>query len=909
MYKYLTIISWIVWSCSAQNSYRLPRDILPEHYELDIITSLEPDFKFGGLVRIDVRCLRPTSQIILHSNNLTIADKDVSVLDGDSKEKIAISSIKYDLAKEFMQINTEQPLIEDKKYILSIEFTGILSNSLTGYYKSSYKNPNNEVKWLAVTQFEPTYARRAFPCFDEPDIKATFEIRLGRPEGYTSLSNMPIESTLPMKDKPKWYWDKFENSVPMSTYLVAYLVSDFEHSTAEPRDSADNVTFNIWVRKNAINQVEFAKEVGPRALRYYEEFYDLPFPLPKQDMIAIPDFSAGAMENWGLITYRETALLYDKNISTAENRHRVASVIAHELAHQWFGNLVTMKWWTDLWLNEGFATYMAALAVHNLYPEWNSLDEEIMEGATTVFSFDSLQTSHPVSVAIEDPNTIPEIFDTIAYEKGSFLIRMMDQYLGAKTLREGVTNYLKKHKYGNAEQDDLWESLTEVAHKNKVLAKDMTVKTIMDSWTLQTGYPVVKVVRNYEKGSAELSQERFFRSITAESKTTQPCWWVPISYTSSKELDVNTTTPKLWMKCPKQSQSIQGIGKDDWLLLNLQIAGLYKVNYDEQNWKFLIKQLKQDPTKIPVLNRVQLIDDAAEFAWVGTFSHDLYFNLLSYLKVENDNLPWTAALSKLNMINLQLRQFPVAEEFRKFMRNLLQPQFDKLGFRISAPTEKLDAVNFQSMIIRMACKYGLPKCVKDSKRLFSKMQTKSEATNQIPKDLRNTVYCTAIREGGEEEWNHMWSKYLSSNQASERISILKALGCSKDPKIIKKYLEKTLDESSGIRKQDATIVFSSVLYNVEGFEPAKEFLMENIDVLYKLNKEEPKQLTRYLKAIANSIVKEGDFNKFKDFIASNQNNLLGTKQGTEQALETANINLQWQARYRDDLTNILQKYD
>lgn len=225
-------------------------------------------------------------------------------------------------------------------------------------------------------------------------------------------------------------------------------------------------------------------------------------------MVAMPDFNAGAMENWGLITYRETALLYDPKVSSTTSQHSISSTICHELAHQWFGNLVTMKWWTDLWLNEGFATYMAGLGVHHLFPQWNSLQEEAADNLLSVYAFDALKNSHPVSVTVGNPNEIDEIFDTISYKKGSTIIRMMGLFLGQSTLQKGVSNYLKKHKYNNAEQDDLWQSLTEQAHSDGVLGKELTVKTIMDTWTLQTGYPLVTVKRNYDDHSVEISQVR-----------------------------------------------------------------------------------------------------------------------------------------------------------------------------------------------------------------------------------------------------------------------------------------------------------------------------------------------------------------------------------------------------------------
>lgn len=428
----------------------------------------------------------------------------------------------------------------------------------------------------------------------------------------------------------------------MSTYLVAFSINDFEFKESVVKMTND-VTFKIWARRDALDQVciifyffflffisvltvfalkvDYAKYIGPKVLKFYEEYFDIKFPLPKMDMIAIPDFSAGAMENWGLVTYRETALLFSPNVSSSSSQHRVASVIAHELAHQWFGNLVTMKWWTDLWLNEGFATYVASLGVDFLHPEWNSFQEESVENTLGIFKFDALKNSHPVSVPIGDPSEISQIFDKISYEKGSSILRMMHRFLGEKTFRAGLTNYLRKHTYGNAEQDNLWESLTEEAYKNDALPKPLTVKQVMDTWTLKTGFPLVTVNRDYKTGTADITQIRFLSDTVRARNELDVCWWVPLSYTTASELDFNNTHPKDWLACDENEASVPKTIKDlpnasDWVIFNIDLSGLYKVKYDEKNWNLLIEQLAgPNYDKIASSNRAQLLDDALDLAW------------------------------------------------------------------------------------------------------------------------------------------------------------------------------------------------------------------------------------------------------------------------------------------------------
>lgn len=270
----------------------------------------------------------------------------------------------------------------------------------------------------------------------------------------------------------------------MSTYLVAYSVNDFSHKTST---QPEGPLFRTWARSNAIDQCDYAAEFGPKVLQHFEEFFGVKFPLPKIDQIAIPDFSEGAMENWGLVTYRETSLLYSENHSSLEAKEKLAEVVAHEMAHQWFGNLVTMRWWTDLWLNEGFATYLASLGVAKIHPDWNILDRELINHLFLAFSLDALESSHPISRPIKQISDIAESFDLISYKKGSAVLRMMHLFLGEKAFRLGVKQYVQWNAYGNAEQDNLWQSLSNAAHQFGALATEFDIKTIMDSWTLQTG--------------------------------------------------------------------------------------------------------------------------------------------------------------------------------------------------------------------------------------------------------------------------------------------------------------------------------------------------------------------------------------------------------------------------------------
>lgn len=548
---------------------------------------------------------------------------------------------------------------------------------------------------------------------------------------------MPIRLTEPVEDKENWIWDHFDVSVPMSTYLVAYSVNEFEYRERSIQMKR-NVNFKIWARPDAINQVEYALDIGPRVLKHYEEYFDVEFPLPKMDMIAIPDFSAGAMENWGLVTYRETALLYHPNISSAASKHRVAEVVAHELAHQWFGNLVTMKWWTDLWLNEGFATYVASLGVSFLHPEWLSDNEETFDWALTVFNLDSLQSSHPVSVPIGNPTEISQIFDAISYQKGALIIRMMNRFLGEDAFRYGVSNYLKSHAFANAEQDDLWESLTKEGHMRGTLDKKLTVKSLMDSWTLKAGFPLLDVVRQYDDESLTVKQSRYLADKNVMIKSDEDsCWNVPITFTDADDLNFNDTMPKKWLTCSnKDTFKIDDVcEKEDWVLLNVQLSGLYKVRYDEKNWNLLIKYLNgPNFNKIHQLNRGILIDDAFDLAWTGEQNYSIALRLANYLKQEKQYIPWNSALSNLNGLAALLKRTAHFGFFKKYIQNIMTPIYETLGgIKVdSSKTMSLQDIKLQGSVAGWACKYNVGDCIEESLNYFTQWMESSNPNEENP---------------------------------------------------------------------------------------------------------------------------------------------------------------------------------
>ncbi|XP_064551050.1 aminopeptidase Ey-like [Drosophila montana] len=918
----LLVASWAVLGValaeSSYNYFRLPTALRPRKYVLRVLTHLEDpeNLRFEGSVKIKFEVMENTRNITLHAKNLTINQSQITLRDTSiDNRKNCIASTEVNTAHDFYVMRMCDELNAGEIYELTMPFSGELNRQLEGYYRSSYTEPDtNKTRWLSITQFEPASARLAFPCFDEPDYKAPFVVTLGYHKRMTGLSNMPVKEIKPHENIKDYIWCEFKESVPMSTYLVAYSVNDFAH---KPSTLPNSTLFRTWARPNAIEQCDYAADFGPKVLQYYEQLFGIKYPLPKIDQIAIPDFSAGAMENWGLVTYREIALLYSANHSSLADKQRVASIVAHELAHQWFGNLVTMKWWTDLWLNEGFATYVASLGVENINPEWRALEQESLNNLLTIFRKDALQSSHPISRPIEVVSEISESFDQISYQKGSTVLRMMHLFMGEESFRAGIQNYLRKFSYGNAEQDNLWESLTEAAHKFRVLPDDYDIKRIMDSWTLQTGYPIINITRNYLDGSAQLLQERYLLNTQISRDQREFCWWVPLSYTTQAEQDFKNTAPKAWMECGSGGEMLPTKindlpGKDQWIIFNTQLSTLYKVNYDEHNWKLLIETLTNgDFERIHVINRAQLIDDALYLAWTGEQDYGIAMELIDYLRREREYLPWKSAFENLKRMKNIIRQTPNFEFFKRYLQKLIEPIYlhmnglnDTFG-----KIERQDQVLLKTMVGNWACQYLVSDCVPVAQAYYRAWlgEKEPDKKNPVPINLRQTVYCTAIRHGNDADWQFLWTRYKNSNVAAEKRTMLFSLGCTREVWLLQRYLALTFEPKEGIRKQDSMWAFQAVAYNEIGFHLARDYFINNVDFIYKFYHPIIKDMSRLLPPISEQTFLQSDFDDFKRFVAEHKASLKGLEQATQQTLETMLTNVQWKERNYQQVSTSIRK--
>ncbi|XP_014203834.1 aminopeptidase N [Copidosoma floridanum] len=887
---------------------RLPGSVLPDSYELWLTPFIwDGNFTFNGEVKIVINVTESTKKVTLHAVDMMIDESFTSVkpypvvADG-KRASIRVSRQYNDSARQFHVIQTEETLVAGKSYLVHLRYVGHLNDYLQGFYRSSY-TVNNERRWIATTQFQPTDARRAFPCFDEPGLKASFQINIARPGNMTAISNMPKErESRPVSGLPTYVWDHFERSVPMSTYLVAFIVSDFKamHS------STSNVS--VWARAEAIEQAAYSLEIGPKMLSHFEEFFKIKFPLPKIDMVALPDFSAGAMENWGLITYRETAMLYQEGVSTNINRQRVATVVSHELAHQWFGNLVTPTWWTDLWLNEGFASYVENIGIGAVDESWRPLEQFVVHELQNVFGLDALESSHPISIKVGHPDEINEIFDRISYAKGASIIRMMDHFLTTEVFKQGLTNYLTEKAYQCAEQDDLWKALTEQAHRAGVLEKYVTIKQIMDTWTLQTGFPVVTVLRNYNDNSAVVTQTRFMLQ-NSTKRDREPLWWIPLTYTTSNKLNFNDTKPAVWMKAEK-SVSIKNIDASsrEWLIFNVLETGYYRVNYDNANWQLIIKQLKNNYRSISTINRAQLVDDALNLARAEQLEYATALDVASYLVNETEYLPWKALFNAMSFMDNMLVKSQGYDKFRVFVLKLLHNVYNKVGFK-DIPEDPQLKVFTRIDVLSWACGFGHEDCVRNAIQQFGSWRDSADPNrdNPISPNLKSVVYCTAIKMGGEPEWNFTWQRYRETNVGSEKDLLLQALGCTRETWLLSRYLDWALTENSGIRKQDVTRVFSSVAGNIIGQSLTFNYFRNNWDRLREYFGTSLLTINNIVKASTKRINTKYELKDLLEFANEHKEELGSATRAVEQSIEQAEANIRWMTRNHGNIQKWLKK--
>jgi aminopeptidase N len=571
---------------------RLPLNIRPMHYTLTLTPNLQTA-RFTGVETIDITLAAPSKTITLNATDIEFQSVKIAAA---GKEQTA--SVSLDTEKQQATFTFAEALPAGQA-TLAITYSGILGNNLRGFYLSKTSQRN-----YAVTQFESTDARRAFPSFDEPALKATYDVSLVVDTGDTAISNGAIVSDTPGPAAGK-HTLRFATTPKMSTYLVAFLVGDFKCSTGE----SDGVAIRVCATPDKVALTPFALNVAEWMLHYYNSYFDIPYPLKKLDLIALPDFEAGAMENFGAITYRETDLLVDEKSSSLHSRVNVAIVVAHEMAHQWFGDLVTMQWWNNLWLNEGFATWMENKAVAKMHPEWN-IDQTVAGNRETTLNLDAQPTTRAIRADVNTPEEIEQLFDGISYGKAGAVITSIENYVGEESFRQGVQKYLKAHLYANATAEDFWNAQTAVSGK--------PVNTVMQSLVAQQGVPLLTFGKAAQ-GKIPVTQQRFYLSPGIHATATQK-WALPVCFKSTTGQECQVLTPCAnTLKYPPAKI----------FFANASAAGYYRTSYTAADYAALVAGVESSLTPA---ERISLLGDEWARVRANLASAGDYLDLIAAIK-------------------------------------------------------------------------------------------------------------------------------------------------------------------------------------------------------------------------------------------------------------------------------------
>eukprot|EP00092_Neocalanus_flemingeri_P075261 GFUD01093210.1.p1 GENE.GFUD01093210.1~~GFUD01093210.1.p1 ORF type:complete len:879 (+),score=304.01 GFUD01093210.1:50-2638(+) len=855
---------------------RLPISVIPTHYTI----TLKPDlvghtFTGQAVVKVDVN--EAVKTIVCNVNELEI--QSATVVSGTTTMSPTIALNKEE---ETVTLSCDQELAVGSATV-TYNFTGILNDKMRGFYRSKYTIDGVE-KFAAVTQFEATDARRAFPCWDEPAVKATFDLTIVGPKDRVILSNMPeIEN----KDDPvdsTYKVVSFATTPIMSTYLVAIVVGEFDYIEGK---SEEGVTVRVYSPIGKKEQGTFALECAVRSLTFYSKFFDVPYPLTKYDMIAIPDFSSGAMENWGLVTYRETCILVDPLNTSQSSKQWVAIVVCHETAHQWFGNLVTMEWWTHLWLNEGFASFMENLTTDVLYPEYKIWDQFVPNTLIEALMLDSLDSSHPIEADVGHPSEVDEIFDNISYNKGASVIRMLYDWIGDAAFKTGMNRYLIKYSYKNTETPQLWAELES--------ASGLPVTSVMKTWTEQMGFPCISVTTQQEVSNRvlTLTQSKFVADGREEGENGSR-WQIPISITSSGK---EVTKIMMNQELQETMVTLANVSPNDWVKLNPGVVGFYRVNYGSADLARLCDAVKAK--SLPAVDRLNILDDLFSLISAGKAKTSDGLRLLESYKEEESYIVWNNISQVIGNLSIVIADQDFYSDWEQFILELFS------GIKKSVTWDPVEGEGHLDTLLRSLVITRLGKAGDQEIRQEAKCRFDLHASGgaQVSPDIRTAVYSVVASMGQEEDYNTMLRLHEEADLHEEKVRIGRTgLAAFSNKTILAKALEFSL--SSNVRAQDSVHMIGSVAGRRQGRDLSWQFFKDNF-VLLSERYQSGFLLSRLVKSCSAGFLCEEKAREVEQFFTEHP--LSGSERNVAQAVETIRLNTAWLTRDQADIANFFKQ--
>ncbi|KAH8382805.1 hypothetical protein KR009_005335, partial [Drosophila setifemur] len=842
---------------NSEGNYRLPNNTAPEAYRVELWTNAHNGTRaFNGSVEIDIQVLELSTEIKLHYRQ---TDNFVaSIISRDVVNPVAIPlSVANETTRQFLTLTPTDSSVSfaaQTNWTLSITYNGTLRSDMGGFYLSSYTDDDGTVHYLATTQFESTDARHAFPCYDEPAKRANFTITIHHDPSFTAISNMPVNEAASSPGITS-----FETTPKMSTYLVAFIVSDYGYTTGE----LDGVRQKVYSRQGKQDQQEWALWSGLVVASSLASYFKVPFALPKLDQAGIPDFSAGAMENWGLATYREQYMWWTKENSTINLKTSIANIIGHEYAHMWFGDLVSVKWWTYLWLKEGFATLFSYESNDIAFPEWNTYQIFHVQDYNSALINDALPSAVPMTHYVQTPAEISGRYNTFSYAKPSAVLYMFKNAWTDRVFRQGLNKYLTKNQYNSCDEWDLFASFQESADELGYTLPT-SVNNIFSSWSQQAGYPLLTVTRNYQTGAVTITQKRY---VEDKDDANQKTWYVPVNFATASNPDYRDTRASHYlMNVTETVISDVASTSDDWLLVNKQNAFYYRTLYDLQNYQLLAETLNNQIQLIHPRNRAQLLYDTYIFVNTNRLDHSVLFQLLTYLHNEEQYAPWSNANSILIVYNRYLRGDESYYNFQTFVRRQIEPIFDKIGVN-EIPGEHYLNNYLRIIMVSLSCSVGSSDCYRQSSKKLSEFLFNGTA---IEPTIRTQAYCAGLRSANQVVFDRVISDLLSSGVSTDRSLFITSLGCSLQATQLSQFFGLSLVSTNGLSYSERTsLLAAAYASSEEGLTASLEFLEANWEAYGSLSTTQ-KPLDLALRGIATYVVSEKQKTRLNNLVAEIQ---------------------------------------
>jgi puromycin-sensitive aminopeptidase len=777
----------------SSNPYRLPRTVTPTRYDLTIAPDLGKRDLIGRAV-VTLTVNEPIAEIVCNAAELTI--NRAWIVDSSGARNEA-TNITLDATQERVTVTFGRTIAVGEAK-LTYEYTGTLNDRLAGFYASTWTDDTGTVHVIAATQFEATDARKAFPCWDEPDLKAVFASTLVVADGLMAISNEPIKHETVLSTGKRSV--TFHDTMIMSTYLVCFVIGDLK--ATDPID-VDGVPLRIIHRPGQEHLTAFALEIGEFSLRYFSKYYAIPYPGRKMDLIALPDFAAGAMENLGAVTFRETLLLIDPQAATHVELERLADVVAHEIAHMWFGDLVTMSWWNGLWLNEAFATFAEISCVAAFRPEW---DRWTSFGVfrSAAMTIDALHTTRPIEFPVISPDDADGMFDVLTYEKGASVLRQLEQYLGEERFRDGVRHYLNKHAYGNSETSDLFDAIEHVTGE--------PVAAMMNGWIFTGGFPIVTAVEIADSTGVTITQERFTFLPGAEPAT----WQIPVIWRavdgSSGRVSLGGT-----------AETIDMPGGTQPTVINAGGHGFYRVRYDDS----LLMRLSGVLDQLTPIERFGVVNDTWAAVMSGALPSMAFLRLAESMEAERDPSVWSAVLEGLSTLN-QVVQPVQRSELQGLIRRIAQPVLNELTWS-ATPGETTQLARLRGMLIEAVGGLGADPAIRAICSENVELALNGSINDELPADVASAVIDVAARSGDLARWEQYRTSMSEASTPQLRVRMLRALGGFEDPDLRQKTLALLLTDE--VRGQDVNTAMVKVAGDWVGGPDGWAFMRDNWEAL------------------------------------------------------------------------------